>query len=96
MNPRQRDRPVINTKHPCAVCPAPIGPGLLMCARCWHHVPKDLQEAVFRTYGRITRKAAETHDSLHRIAAYRKARDAATTAAQACTTTPPTTEEASE
>ena len=71
------------TTHPCDICQTPIGRSLLMCSKHWHLVPKDLQDAVYRTWGRVSRKA-DPHTKLQHIAAYRQARDAAVAAAQAC------------
>lgn len=68
--------------HPCDICTTLIGRSFLMCPRHWRLVPKELQAEVYRTWGRVNRKAAP-HDKLQHIAAYRKARDAAVGAARA-------------
>lgn len=62
--------------HTCAVCPRPIAQGLLMCAHHWHQVPRDLQDAVNRTW-RGFRHAQGPQRKLTAVKSYRDARDAA-------------------
>jgi hypothetical protein len=53
--------------------------GHLMCAGCWHEVPKDLQIDVFRTWRRYRNANPRTDRKAYGAAreAYRRARDAA-------------------
>ena len=65
-----------DTTHPCAVCAKPVIRGKLMCVRHWHLVPKDQQQAVYRSYRAMTR-AARKPGGLSTVLAYRQAREAA-------------------
>ncbi len=64
------------TTHTCAVCPKPIRPGLLMCSRHWHQVPRELQDAVNTTWHAFL-DAKGAHRRLTALKPYRDARDAA-------------------
>lgn len=59
-------------------CPAGCGrgvaPGMLLCAPCWHAVPRELQIAVWRTW----RAWGKETGSIEALKEYRIAADAAT------------------
>ena len=76
-----------NTKHPCAICPALVRRGYLMCAPHWHLVPRQEKRALYRAYRRMVR--ARGADGLPSVKTYREARDAAIALAQAQLTTTP-------
>lgn len=70
-------------RNRCAVCPRPIGLGLLMCGAHWRLVPREQQRATVAAYGRWQRHTGPASDSLALIVAYRNARDAAVASARA-------------
>ena len=63
--------------HTCDICSKPIGVGFLMCTAHWRQVPKPMQDAVWRTWGRVQRRKGTHQEQLETIRQYRIARDAA-------------------
>lgn len=65
-----------------SACPARCGRhvrvGNLLCAPCWHAVPREMQVAVWRTW----RAWQNERGALALIADYKRARDAAIAAAR--------------
>lgn len=82
--------------HTCAVCPAPIQRGYLMCLAHWRLVPHEQQLEVYRTWGRWQRCLKPHLASGRRLQAeYFAARDAAIASAQAALGTTTTEGESS-
>lgn len=77
--------------HTCAVCPASIKGGFLMCVKHWRLVPKDEQQRVYRTWGSFQRANVRSgyFDRVRRE--YFEARDLAITSVQARLAPPPIT-----
>jgi len=73
--------------HHCAVCPATIKHGFLMCARHWHLVPRVEQQEVYRTWGRFQRSHARSGFGACARSEYFEARDRAIASAKALITT---------
>lgn len=66
------------TRHTCAACGRSIGIAYLMCAPHWALVPRELQTAVYRTWGALQRKRLRApNEQLNDLLIYRRARDAA-------------------
>lgn len=81
-------------RHPCAVCPKPIGTGFLMCWEHWKLVPRDQQQQVYRTWGRYQNVGGVGIAGFARVRnEYFAARDAAIASAQAALGIKPTTGE---
>lgn len=71
------------TNHTCAICPASIKQGFLMCASHWHRVPHAEQQAVYRTWGTYQRMHPRSGSGLVARSAYFEARDKAIASANA-------------
>lgn len=72
--------------HHCAICPAPIKGGFLMCAKHWHLVPRVEQQDVYRTWGRMQRSHPRSGFGACCRSEYFKARDRAIASAKALIT----------
>lgn len=76
----------------CAVCPAPIKHGFLMCAKHWRLVPHAEQQEVYRNWGRFQRSHALGGFGASARSLYFEARDRAIARARALMTTTTTGE----
>lgn len=68
--------------HRCAVCPAPIKRGFLMCSRHWKLVPDSEQQEVYRTWGRFERSHTQNGFGAVARTHYFEARDRAVASAK--------------
>lgn len=73
--------------HTCAVCPAPIRRGFLMCSKHWRLVPRPTQQEVYRTWGRMQRSHPRSGFGASTRGEYFRARDAAIACARATQST---------